>query len=87
MSSRNIPDLEYRFGAFADTGLDEGDAVYFKTAAEAIAYAQGCWSGLDMEARRRTDVYAGEILFKEVNGRLGWSEVAVLYDAKKEVRA
>ena len=87
MNGRAFPDLEYRFGAFADIGPEAEMSVYFKTAAEAEAYARGYWAALSEEARRGTDVYSGEINIHAVNGRLGWSEVAITYDAKAEERA
>ena len=90
MSGRINPNMEYRFGAFADIGPEAESAAYFATAEEAIAYARGMWAGLDEEARRGTDVYAGEINIHRVHYPWGmgtaWDSVKVLYDAKDEER-
>lgn len=91
---RNMPDMNHRFGAFADAGPfgDEGlPGAYFKTSIEAEAYARGLWAAMDEDTRRRTDVYAGEINLHEAThgplaGRLVWDTVTITYDAKDEAR-
>lgn len=52
IADRNMPDLIFRFGAFADVGSEAEVSAYFSTAAEAEAYARGLWAGLTEEARR-----------------------------------
>ena len=91
---RNMPDMDHRFGAFADAGPfgDEGEpGAYFATAAEAEAYARELWNGLTEEERPAVDVYAGEINLHEATrgplaGRLVWDTVTITYDAKDEAR-
>ena len=94
MKPQTFPDMEHRFGAFADAGPFDIDGVptaYFTTAAEAEAYARGIWAAMDEETRRRTDVYAGEIdihiaTHGTLAGRMVWNEVDISFDAKDEER-
>ena len=88
-----FPDMERRFGAFADMGPwgDEGAVAYFATAEEATAAARAYWAALTEEERPAVDIYAGEInLHKATHGtlagRLVWDTVAICYDAKDEER-
>lgn len=86
-----FPDMEHRFGAFADVGPEAEVSAYFATEAEAIEYARSYWQGLTAEEREGIDVYAGEInLHKATHGtlagRLVWNEVRITYDAKFEER-
>lgn len=88
---RNMPDMEHRFGAFADAGPDAETSAYFATAAEAEAYARELWNGLTEEERPAVDIYAGEINLHEAThgplaGRLVWDTVTIIYDAKDEAR-
>ncbi len=91
---RTMPDMEHRFGAFADAGPfgDEGlPTAYFATAAEAEAYARELWNRLTEEERPAVDIYAGEINLHEAThgplaGRLVWDTVTITYDAKDEAR-
>lgn len=91
---RNMPDMNHRFGAFADAGPfgDEGlPSAYFKTSIEAEAYARGLWAAMDEETRRKTDVYAGEIDLHDASHGIGaprfvWDSVRIIYDAKDEER-
>ena len=84
MDALAFPDMEHRFGAFADVGPDAEIAQYFATEEEATAAAREIWAGLTAEERRGTDVYAGRINLAKVEGRLVWDTVAVFYDAKAE---
>ena len=88
---RTMPDMEHRFGAFADAGPEAEVSAYFATAAEAETYARELWNGLTEEERRAMDIYAGEINLHEAThgtlaGRLVWDTVTVTYDAKDEAR-
>ena len=80
------PDMDHRFGAFADVGPDATIAEYFATAEEATIAAREIWARLTDEERMGTDIYAGEINLHAVNGRLGWDTVTICYDAKDEAR-
>lgn len=86
-----FPDMEHRFGAFADVGPEAEVSAYFATAEEATAAARAYWAALTEEERKGIDVYAGEINLHEAThgtlaGRLVWDSVAICYDAKDEER-
>ncbi len=89
MNGLAFPDMEHRFGAFADRGPEGEPGAYFATREEAIEYARALWDGMTEEDRRATDVYAGEINLHiathgTLAGRPVWDTVAIFYDAKAE---
>ena len=79
-------DPEHRFGAILYLPSGEVEA-YFETAAEAIAYAQGCWSMMTEDQRSECDVVAAEIkLHVRRSGLTIYDEFVQIFDAK-EVQA
>ena len=46
-----FPDMEHRFGAFADVGPEAEVSAYFATAEEATAAARPYWAALTEEER------------------------------------
>lgn len=75
-------DPEHRFGAILYLASGEVEA-YFETAAEAIAYAQGCWSMMTEQQRSESDVVAAEIkLHVRRSGLIIYDEFVQIFDAK-----